>query len=148
MELGAVFPKIEIRHLHAVIVLAEELNFTRAADRLHITQSGFSKQINEVEAMHRFHLFIRTNKKNVELTEVGRIFVEEARLALWHIDRAAHAAREGSYSPLTIGHSPDADHAWISAVLASRLPMYPNLRIQLISDFSSDLVRRVMAGAL
>jgi DNA-binding transcriptional LysR family regulator len=46
MELGAVFPKVEIRHLHAVIVLAEELNFTRAADRLHITQSGFSKQIN------------------------------------------------------------------------------------------------------
>src|ERR1035437_6745217 len=39
MELGAVFPKVEIRHLHAVIVLAEELNFTRAADRLHITRS-------------------------------------------------------------------------------------------------------------
>ena len=112
------FPKVEIRHLHAVIVLAEELNFTRAADRLHITQSGFSKQINEVEALHRFQLFIRTNKKNVELTEVGRIFVEEARLALWHMDRAIDAAREGSDSILTIGHSPDADHAWISAILA------------------------------
>src|SRR5271165_3626164 len=60
-ELGAVFPRIEVRHLHAVIILAEELNFTRAADRLHITQSGFSKQINEVEALHRFQLFIRTN---------------------------------------------------------------------------------------
>ena len=91
------FPKVEIRHLHAVIVLAEELNFTRAADRLHITQSGFSKRMeNEVEALHRFQLFIRTNKKNVELTEVGRIFVEEARLALWHMDRAIDAAREGS----------------------------------------------------
>ena len=130
------FPRVEVRHLHAVIVLAEELNFTRAADRLHITQSGFSKQINEVEAQHRFQLFIRTNKKNVELTEVGRIFVEEARLALWHIDRAVHAAREGSDSILTIGHSPDADQAWISAILAIRLPMYPKLRIQLISEFS------------
>jgi DNA-binding transcriptional LysR family regulator len=146
MELGAVFPKVEIRHLHAVIALAEELNFTRAADRLHITQSGFSKQINEVEALHRFQLFIRTNKKNVELTEVGRIFVEEARLALWHIDRAVHC--EGSDSILTVGHSPDADHAWISAILAIRLPMYPKLRIQLISEFSSELVRRVMAGDL
>ena len=77
------FPRVEVRHLHAVIVLAEELNFTRAADRSHITQSGFSKQINEVEALHRFQLFIRTNKRNVELTEMGRIFVEEARLALW-----------------------------------------------------------------
>jgi DNA-binding transcriptional LysR family regulator len=134
--------------LHAVIVLAEELNFTRAAERLHITQSGFSKQINEVEAMHRFQLFIRTNKKNVELTEAGRIFVEEARLAVWHIDRAIHAAREGSDSILTVGHSPDADHAWISAILAIRLPMYPKLRVQLISEFSSELIRRVMAGDL
>ena len=139
---------VEVRHLHAVIVLAEELNFTRAADRLHITQSGFSKQINEIEALHKFQLFMRTNKKNVELTEVGRIFVEEARLALLHIDRAVHAAREGSDSILTIGHSPDADQAWISAILAIRLPMYPNLRIQLISEFSRELVRRVMAGDL
>src|ERR1700684_2371188 len=148
MELGAVFPKVEIRHLHAVIVLAEELNFTRAADRLHITQSGFSKQINEVEGLHRFRLFIRTNKKNVELPEVGCIFVEEARLALWHIDRAVHAAREGSDSILTIGHSPDADLGWISAILAIRLPMYPKLRLQLISEFSRVLGRRVTAGGL
>jgi DNA-binding transcriptional LysR family regulator len=130
MELGAVFPKVEIRHLHAVIVLAEELNFTRAADRLHITQSGFSKQINEVEALHRFQLFIRTNKKNVELTEVGRIFVEEARLALWHMDRAVDAAREGSDSILTIGHSPDADHAWISAILAILHALFDQDRLQ------------------
>ena len=83
------FPRVEVRHLHAIIVLAEELNFTRAADRLHITQSGLSKQINEVEALHRFHY--------AELTEVGRTFVEEARLALLHIDRAVqlgHAAPE------------------------------------------------------
>jgi len=143
-----VFPRVEVRHLHAVVVLAEELNFTRAADRLNITQSGFSKQINEVEALHKFHLFIRTNKKNVELTEVGRIFAEEARLALWHIDRAVQAAREGSDSILTIGHSPDADLAWISAILAIRLPMYPKLRVQLISEFCGELVRRVLAGDL
>jgi hypothetical protein len=46
----------------------------------------------------------------------GRTFVEEARLALLHIDRAVqlgHAAREGSDSILTIGHSPDADQAWL-----------------------------------
>ena len=57
------FPTVEVRHLHAVIVLAEELNFTRAAERLHITQSALSKQINEIEAHHGFHLFIRKNKK-------------------------------------------------------------------------------------
>ena len=43
------FPNVEARHLHAVIVLAEELNFTRAAHRLNITQPALSKQITELE---------------------------------------------------------------------------------------------------
>ena len=145
------FPDLEVRHLHAVIVLAEERNFTRAADRLHITQSTLSKQITEIEQQHRFHLFTRNNKKNVQLTEVGRIFAEEARSALLHIDRAVQlgrAALDGSDSILTVGHSPDTDQAWVSAILAIRLPLYPKLRIQLISEFSSELVRSVIAGEL
>jgi DNA-binding transcriptional LysR family regulator len=146
-----VFPKVEMRHLQAVIVLAEELNFTRAAHRLHITQSALSKQITEIEEQHRFHLFTRDKKRTVELTEVGRIFVEEARSALLHIDRAiqlGRAAHEGCGSFLTIGHSPYADQAWVSAILAIRLPLFPKLRIRLTSQFSSELVRSVMAGEL
>jgi DNA-binding transcriptional LysR family regulator len=146
-----VFPKVEVRHLEAVVVLAEELNFTLAAHRLHLTQSALSKQITEIERQHKFHLFTRRNKRNVELTEVGRIFVQEARHALLHIDRAVQlgrAARDGSDTILTIGHSPDADQAWISTILAIRLPLYPQLRIQLTSGFSSELVRNVMAGEL
>jgi DNA-binding transcriptional LysR family regulator len=146
-----VFAKVEVRHLHAVIVLAEDLNFTRAAHRLHITQSALSKQITEIERQHKFHLFNRTNKRTVKLTDVGRIFVEEARSALLHIDRAVQlgcAAREGTDGILTIGHSSDADQAWVSAILSIRLPLYPKLRIQLISEFSNELVRSVMAGEL
>jgi DNA-binding transcriptional LysR family regulator len=117
------FPNLDVRHLHAVDVLAEELNFTRAADRLHITQSALSKQITEIEEHHRFHLFARKHKRNVELTQVGRLFVEEARSALLHIDRAIQLGREGSDNILTVGHSPDTDQAWVSAILAIRLPL-------------------------
>jgi DNA-binding transcriptional LysR family regulator len=80
--MGAVFPNVEFRHLRAVIVLAEQLNFTRAAHILHISQSTLSKQITEIEQQHRFHLFNRDNKKIVELTDSGRIFVEEAQSLL------------------------------------------------------------------
>ena len=142
---------VEVRHPQAVLVLAEEMNFTRAAERLHITQSALSKRIIEIEKHYRFHLFTRENKRNVELSEVGRIFLEEARSALLHIDRAVQlglAAREGSETILTVGHAPDADQAWVSAVLAIRLPLYPKLRIQLISEFSNELIRSVMAGEL
>ena len=145
------FPNVEVRHLHAVIILAEELNFTRAADRLHIAQSTLSKQITEIEEQHRLHLFNRDNKKVVEITDSGRIFVEEARSLLSHMERAFHLARvahDGGGPVLLIGHSLFADQAWVSALLAIHLPLYPKLRIRLISQFSIDLVRSVMAGEL
>jgi DNA-binding transcriptional LysR family regulator len=146
-----VFPNVEVRHLQAVNALAEELSFTRAAHRLHITQSTLSKQIAEIEEHYRFHLFTRDNKKIVELTDAGRVFVEEARSALSHMERAVHLARAAHDEPdnvLMIGHSPYADQAWVSAILAIRLPVYPKLRIRLMSQFSIELVRSVLAGEL
>jgi DNA-binding transcriptional LysR family regulator len=143
------FPNLEVRHLHAVIVLAEELNFTRAANRLHITQPALSKQITDLEAEHRFHLFTRDTRRVVELTDAGRAFVEEARFALFHTERAvhlAHAAHIGSDSVLTIGHSPFANHDWISAMLAIRLPLYPRLGIRLLTQFAMESVRSVLVG--
>ena len=143
------FPNLEVRHLHAVIVLAEELNFTRAADRLHITQPALSKQITDLEAEHRFHLFTRDTRRVVELTDAGRAFVEEARSALFHTERAvhlAHAAHNGSNSVLTVGHSPFANHDWISAMLAIRLPLYPKLGIRLMTQFAMESVRSVVVG--
>jgi DNA-binding transcriptional LysR family regulator len=146
-----VFPNVEVRHLQAVNALAEELSFTRAAHRLHITQSTLSKQIAEIEEHYRFHLFTRDNKKIVELTDAGRVFVEEARSALSHMERAVHLARAAHDEPdnvLMIGHSPYADQAWVSAILAIRLPVYPKLRIRLMSQFSIELLRSVLAGEL
>ena len=143
------FPNVEIRHLHAVIALAEELNFTRAADRLHITQPALSKQITDLEAEHQFHLFTRHKRRIVELTDAGRLFVEEARSALSHTERAVHLARaahNGSDTILTIGRSPYANHDWVSALLAIRLPLYPRLEIRLKTQFARESVHSVLVG--
>ncbi|MCU1224343.1 MAG: LysR family transcriptional regulator [Edaphobacter sp.] len=145
------FPNIDVRHLHAVVILAEELNFTRAAQILRISQSALSKQITEVEEQHRLHLFTREKGRIVELTDAGRAFVEEARAALFHAERAihlAHAAHEGAENVLMIGHSHDADRAWISALFAIRLPLYPKLRVRLVTRSATDLVRSLLAGEL
>ena len=74
---GAVFPNVEVRHLHAAIALGEELNFTKAALRLHLTQSALSRQITEIEKQLRFRLFARDNRRvvRVELTDAGQVFV-------------------------------------------------------------------------
>jgi len=144
-----VFSSVEIRHLHAVIALAEDLNFTRAAHRLRIAQPALSKLITDLEDEHRFHLFIRDKRGIVEVTDAGRVFVEEARLALFHAERAVHlsrAAHEGSDSILTIGHSPYANRDWISELLAIRLPLYPRLQVRLKTQFAMESVRSVLVG--
>jgi len=73
----------EIRLLQAAIALAEELNFSRAAERLRIRQSTLSKRIVELESQIDMRLFER-NHQVVKLTEAGRYFVEDARSALDH----------------------------------------------------------------
>ena len=143
------FSSVVIRHLHAVIALAEELNFTRAAQRLRIAQPALSKLITDLEDEHRFHLFIRDKRGIVEVTDAGGVFVAEGRLALFHAERAVHlaqAAHEGSDSVLTIGHSPYANRDWISELLAIRLPLYPRLQVRLKTQFAMESVRSVLVG--
>jgi DNA-binding transcriptional LysR family regulator len=117
----AVLPNVEVRYLRAVIALAEELNFTRAAHRLHITQPALSKQIAELEEEYRFQLFTGDKRRVVDVTDAGRVFVEEARSALLHGERAielARATQEGGETVLVIGYSPYADESWISTILS------------------------------
>lgn len=145
------FPILELHHLYAVVVLAEELNFTRAAQILHIGQPALSKQINEIEKRGRLHLFARRKGRIVELTDAGRVFVEEARIALFHAEKAIHlalAAQEGAEDVLLIGHSDYADPIWISTLFALRLPLYPRLRVRLVTRPALQLVRDVLAGEL
>jgi len=95
------------------------LNFTRAAQILGISQPALSKQITELEEQHRLHLFVRKKERIVELTDAGRVFVQEARASLFHAERAihlAHAAHQGVENVLLIGHSHYADRSWIPAL--------------------------------
>jgi DNA-binding transcriptional LysR family regulator len=145
------FPNVEVRHLHAVTVLAEELNFTRAAYRLHISQPALSRQIAELEDLHHLRLFVHEKGRQVQLTDAGRVFVEEARSALFHAERAihlAHAAHNGSDNILLVGHSPHTNPLWISTILSTRLPLFPRLRVRLVTRFALELVRGLLAGDL
>lgn len=140
---------IELRHLYTVIVLAEEMHFTRASHRLRIAQPSLSKRIGQIERLHGVVLFARDKRRIVELTDAGRIFLEEARVAVFHAERALNLARAADYhsrDSLVIGYSPDSDHAWISHILATRPASYPSLRIRLCSRFAMDLVRNVLVG--
>jgi DNA-binding transcriptional LysR family regulator len=63
---------IELRHLWAFVALADELHFTRAAERLHLAQQAVSAQMRQLEHEVGTPLFVRTTRR-VELTEAGRV---------------------------------------------------------------------------
>ena len=71
--------EIDLRLMRAAVTVAEELNFGRAAKRLHISQPGLTKQIQDLEGFLKTRLFERDHQK-VTLTEAGRAFVAEAQL--------------------------------------------------------------------
>lgn len=140
----------EIRLLQAAIVLAEELNFSRAAERLRIDQSTLSKRILELESLVGLRLFER-NHQQVELTEPGRHFVQEARHALLHDERAvlnARAASRGADEVLNLGKSAYIDPYLVTALLSIQLPLFPGLKIKQWSNYSHELVQQVALGKL
>lgn len=69
---------LQLRHLATFVVTAEELHFTRAAARLHMAQQTLSQQIRQLEVELGLPLFDRT-RRNVELTEAGKVFYERCR---------------------------------------------------------------------
>jgi DNA-binding transcriptional LysR family regulator len=141
---------VDTKLLRAAVVLAEELNFCRAADKLHICQSTLSKQIIALEDFLGYELFSRDSRR-VATTPSGDKFVPEARLSLLHQERAIQLSREANRDreiTLHIGKSPYTDPYLLSNILSFRLPLFPNLKIQLTSKFASELSHDLLNGTL
>ena len=96
---------IEMRHLRALLALAEELNFTRAAERVHLTQQALSGQIRQLEERVGTRL-VERNSRRVELTRAGRTLCEHARPLLSGAEHAVVATRAAGQEAtrLTVGY--------------------------------------------
>lgn len=96
---------MELRHLEAFAVLAHELNFTRAAARLHLTQQALSSQVRQLESRIGATLFDRTTR-TVTLTDAGRTLHEHVPRIMDAVERAMSETREtvsGERGTLTVG---------------------------------------------
>jgi LysR family transcriptional regulator, benzoate and cis,cis-muconate-responsive activator of ben and cat genes len=98
---------VELRHLRYFVAVAEELNFSRAAERLHMAQPPLSAAIRQLEQELGTELLQRTTRE-VHLTEAGATFLEGARRTLAELQRAetdAKRAAAGELGRLRIGFS-------------------------------------------
>lgn len=101
---------MELRHLRYFIAVAEELHFGRAAEQLGISQPPLSQQIQAMEEELGVRLFERTNRR-VALSEVGRLFLPEARQVLAQLEQAvavARRAQRGELGELKVGFTSSA----------------------------------------
>lgn len=125
---------MELRHLRYFVHVAEELHFGRAAVRLGISQPPLSQQIQALEHELGVQLFARTNR-HVELTDVGRLFLPEARATLAQADRAVDVARRaqrGEIGRLAIGMSASTPFAdTIQRAIFAFRAAYPKVEVQL-----------------
>ena len=140
----------DLKYMRAAIAVAEELSFSRAAKRLHLSQPAVTKYITELEDMLGVALFLR-NHHVVTITEAGKSYVADARIAVLHADRAVQAARAAGQNAemiLNVGRTPYADPFYTATLLTMRLPLFPQLRLNLSSGFSCDLIHEVLSGEL
>ncbi|MEV7085564.1 LysR family transcriptional regulator [Streptomyces sp. NPDC093085] len=143
---------MELRHLKYFVAVAEELNFTRAARRLHIAQSGLSAAIQNLEHDLGLPLFERTSK-HVALTDAGSVLLPEARSTL----AAARAARDavdqvrgGLRGTLTIGTMITLGLLDLPALIGRFHAEHPDVVVRLhgATRGSTDLARAVVDGTL
>jgi DNA-binding transcriptional LysR family regulator len=143
---------VELRHLRYFVAVAEELNFSRAAQRLCMAQPPLSVQIKQLERELGVRLFDRTGR-GVRLTYAGRLLLEEARRILVQVEqtiRVLQEADQGEIGSLSLGFIPAASNDILPEILRefrSRAPkvelflheMMPDRAIQRLHDRRIDV---------
>jgi LysR family hca operon transcriptional activator len=141
---------VELRHLRYFVAVAEELNFTRAAARLHTSQPSLSQQIRQLEASIGVSLLDRS-RHHVALTTAGRILLREAKDILGRIEHAGRLAKqaaEGRAGELSVGTFPSADVRILPTLRPLLAAHLPNLRLILHSKYALEPMTGLRSGAL
>lgn len=124
---------MELRHLRYFVAVAEELHFGKAAKRLCITQQPLSRQIKDLEEELGAKLFYRT-KRTVRLTEVGEIFLVEARKTLQQASYAVKLVKQASQckiGSITVGFTGSALNIVLPNAVRQFKQLYPEVDLTL-----------------
>lgn len=142
---------MELRHLRYFIAVAEELHFGRAAERLGISQPPLSQQIQALEEEIGARLFERTNRR-VELTDAGRLFLDESRQVLAQVDKAVLLARRahlGELGELKIGFTSSAPFSsTIPSSIHAFRKAYPDVHLDLQEMSSRQVLKALLEESL
>ena len=141
---------MELRHLRYFVVVAEELNITRAAKLLQMAQPPLSQQIHHLEEELGVTLFHRS-KRRIELTDAGQVFLEEARRTLAqaeHARRTAQRAQRSEIGRLVMGFVSEATYDLLPAMLQAYRARFPQVEIVLREMTTMQQVQALQKGSI
>jgi DNA-binding transcriptional LysR family regulator len=141
---------MKFRHLEYFVAAAEELNFTHAADRLHVSQPPFSKQIHDLEGELGINLFER-RRKGVALTQAGKSFLIDARRILEDCEssiRKAQRISRGEIGELSIGYMSALTHDFLGKALEVWRLTAPGIVVDCIEMDSVSQERALLEGRI
>lgn len=140
----------DLRQLRYFVAVAEELNFTRAAERLHMAQPPLSAAIRQLEEQLGVALFERTTRQ-VELTLAGQLLLERGHELLAHADEVFSAVREVERTPigrLEVGVAPTARFGLAAELFAACAAEAAGVMLYPRDDTTGVLLRELRAGRL
>lgn len=141
---------MELRHLRYFVALAEQLNFTHAAEKVHVTQSTLSHQIKQLEDELNCRLFDRVGKR-VLLTETGEAFLERVQSALREVDEGVWTVRRATdvlSGEIRVGATHTFSMQIIPQCVSIFLDRHPSVRVKVLELAGDDIARALAAGEL
>lgn len=140
-------PVLEVRHLRLVRAIADEGGPTRAAARLHLTQSAVSHQLAELEHRLGVALFARVRRRLVP-TAAGTRLIEEARVLLGElgrVERELHRAGERKRETVSLATETFTSYGWLPGVMAA---VAPELELRVVLAATRDPCAALLRGTI
>lgn len=141
---------MDLRQLRYFVTVAEELNFSRAALRLHMSQPPLSYQIKMLEEELGVVLLAR-NRREVKLTEAGRTFLKDSRQLLDQAQAASNRARQiagGTYGALRVGMATSAIDHVMPTLLAVMRQQLGSAQVVVVDMGSRDQIHALAQDRL
>ncbi|MFF2887535.1 LysR family transcriptional regulator [Paenibacillus sp. NPDC057967] len=139
---------MELRQLNYVIQIANEKNFSRAADKLHIAQPSLSQQLSKLEQELGVLLFRRTTN-SVELTQAGKVFVEKSQTILDTVEQLKQEMDDMAQmrrGRLVVGTLPITGSHVLPLVLPAFGAQYPQIEVVLVEETTAKLEQLTASG--
>lgn len=136
------------KQLEIFITLADNLNFTRTAEQLYLSQTTVTLQIRSLEEELQAKLFERTSR-SVSLTYAGHVFLEKARDILERMEEAVQEtafAAQGYTGSLHIGFADDVNASGISSILRCFSLAHPEIMLRVQGGYPGELLQGLTSG--